>query len=250
MKIVLIGGTGLIGSQMAKLLSEQHEVIAASPKTGVNTLTKEGLEKALEKADVVVDVSNSPSFADDDVMDFFKTSTSNIVAACKKAGVKHLIILSVVGTAQLQESGYFRAKQVQEDLIRASGLPYTIVQATQFFEFAGSIAYMCTVDGKVMLSNSLSQPIASIDVATFMSQTALQPPANATQEIGGPQEIALDQWISQYLKAVQKPMKVVTDSDALYSGAGLKERSLVPESPVFLGSIHYVNWIKEQENKS
>lgn len=249
MKIVLIGGTGLIGSQMANLLSEQHELIIASPKTGVNTLTKEGLEEALEKADVVVDVSNSPSFADDDVMDFFKTSTENIVAASKKTRVKHLIILSVVGTAKLQESGYFRAKKVQEDLIKASGIPYTIVQATQFFEFAGSIAYMSTVDGKIILSNALTQPIASKEVASFISRTALKSPVKATLEIGGPQEIALDQWIREYLKASQKPLAVVTDTDAVYSGARIQERTLVPVTPAFLGKIHYVDWIKQQENR-
>lgn len=249
MKLVIIGGTGLIGSQVTKKLSNRYEVLAASPQTGVNTLTKEGLDEALKNASVVMDVSNSPSFADDDVMNFFRTSTENLVAAGKKAGIKHLIILSVVGTSRLQASGYFRAKQVQEDLVKASGIPYTIVQATQFFEFAGGIAYMGTVDGKAVLSDAFSQPVASAEVASFMAEEAIAEPANATLEIGGPERIAIDAWIRQYLKTMNSPLQVVTDANALYSGAAIGRTTLTPDNPVFLGSIKYDDWISKPENQ-
>ncbi|QEH43288.1 SDR family oxidoreductase [Chitinophaga sp. XS-30] len=249
MKLVIIGGTGLIGSQVTKKLSDRYEVLAASPQTGVNTLTKEGLDEALKDASVVMDVSNSPSFADDDVMNFFKTSTENLVAASKKAGIKHLIILSVAGTSRLQASGYFRAKQVQEDLVKASGIPYTIVQATQFFEFAGGIAYMGTVDGKAVLPDAFSQPVASAEVASFMAEKATGEPANATLEIGGPERIAIDAWIRQYLKMMNSPLEVVTDANALYSGAAIGQTTLTPDNPVFLGSIKYNEWISKPENQ-
>ncbi|MGV3765983.1 MAG: SDR family oxidoreductase [Chitinophagaceae bacterium] len=249
MKIVIIGGTGLIGSQIARELSGKFEVVAASPKTGVNTLTTEGLDDALSNAAVVVDVSNSPSFETEAVMDFFKTSTGNLLAAAKKAGVQHLLILSVVGTAQLQESGYFRAKQVQEDLVKASGIPYTIVQATQFFEFAGGIAYMGTQQGIVTLSDAYAQPIASAEVAAFMALKATAAPANATLEIAGPERIPLDTWIRKYFQATNNPAEVITDTDALYSGAAIGKTTLVPEHPDFTGTSRYDEWILQPENR-
>ncbi|HEY9534390.1 MAG TPA: SDR family oxidoreductase, partial [Mucilaginibacter sp.] len=202
MKIVVIGGTGLIGSQVVKQLQATgHEVIAASPGTGVNTLTGEGVKEVLQGAHVVVDVSNSPSFDDVPVMNFFKTSNQNLLPAEKAAGVQHHIALSVVGTQKLQDSGYFRAKQVQEDLIKASGIPYTIVHATQFFEFAGGIVYMSMADGKVVLPDANIQPIASKDVASFMAKTALAAPANKILEIGGPEKFYMADWIKQYVQA-------------------------------------------------
>lgn len=187
MKIVIIGGTGLVGNQLKTMLQDKHEVIAASPSTGVNTLTKEGLDEALENAGVVIDVSNPPSFGDDDVMTFFKTSTENLLAAGAKAGVKHHILLSVAGTQQLQKSGYFRAKNVQEELVKASDIPFTIVHATQFFEFAGAIAQASSFSGKVVVPHAFVQPIASAEVASYLAKTATEMPANSIVEIGGPE---------------------------------------------------------------
>ena len=249
MKIVINGGTGLIGSQLKTMLQDKYEVIAASPKTGVNTLTKEGLEEALQNASVVIDVSNSPSFADDDVMAFFKTSTENLLAAEIKAGIKHHVILSVVGTQQLQKSGYFRAKNVQEDLVRASDIPFTIVHATQFFEFAGAIANTSSFDGKVVLPDAFIQPVASVEVASFLAKTATETPANSIVEIGGPERIEMDNWIRQYLKIMKKPLEVVTDSNALYFGSPIDQTTLVPNAPVFLGNITYTEWISKTENQ-
>lgn len=249
MKIVIIGGTGLIGSQVANMLKNEHEVIAASPNTGVNTITKEGLEEALKNADVVIDVSNSPSFDDDPVMDFFKTSNQNLLPAEKSAGVKHHIALSVVGTDKLQDSGYFRAKQVQENLIKESGIPFTIVHATQFFEFAGGIVAMSTSEDKVKLSDALIQPIASVDVATFVAKVAIEEPANKVLEIGGPERFRIDEWIKRYLTSTGKTLEVETDSTAPYSGVVLEKTSLTPENPVYLGTNDYTNWIAKPENK-
>lgn len=249
MKIVIIGGTGLIGSQVVKNLSDSVDVLVASPQTGVNTVTNQGVEEALTNADVVVDVSNSPSFADEDVLTFFTSSTQNIVAASKKAGIKHLVILSVVGTDQLPESGYFRAKKAQEDLIKASGIPYTIVQATQFFEFASSIAYGSSVQDKIVLSTAFTQPIASAEVAAFVSERALGEPANSTLEIGGPERIGMDQWIRHYLQVMNKPLDVVSDANAPYFGSAIGQTTLVPVHAVFTGGIHYKEWISKSENQ-
>lgn len=249
MKIVIIGGTGLIGSQVANLLKNEYEVVVASPNTGVNTITGEGLEQALKNANVVIDVSNSPSFEDEPVMSFFKTSNQNLLPAEKKAGVQHHIALSVVGTDKLQESGYFRAKQVQENLIKESGIPFTIVHATQFFEFAGGIVQMSISDGKVRLSDAFIQPIASIDVATFIAKVAIEMPANKIVEIGGPERFRIDEWIKQYIIATEKSLEVETDSHAPYSGAILKMDTLTPENPVYLGANKYINWIAKTENK-
>lgn len=250
MKIVVIGGTGLIGSQTVKQLQQSgHEVIAASPNSGVNTLTGEGLKEVLQGAQVVVDLSNSPSFADDDVMHFFKTANENLLPAEKLAGVQHHIALSVVGTQKLQASGYFRAKQVQEDMIKASGIPYTIVHATQFFEFAGGIVQMSMVDGKVILPAANIQPIASKDVAAFMAQTALQQPVNKILEIGGPEKFDMAVWVKQYLQATHKNYEVASDTHALYSGAVLDADTIVPENAVSLGKTKYAGWIAIPENQ-
>jgi uncharacterized protein YbjT (DUF2867 family) len=250
MKIVVIGGTGLIGSQVVKQLQQTgNEVVAASPNSGVNTLTGEGLNEVLKGANVVVDVSNSPSFEDGPVMDFFKTSNGNLLPAEKAAGVQHHIALSVVGTQKLQASGYFRAKQVQEDMIKASGIPYTIVHATQFFEFAGGIVQMSMMEGKVVVPDANIQPIASKDVAAFVAEVALGQPANKTLEIGGPDKFNMVSWVKQYDRATNKNYEVVADTKALYSGAPLDTDTLAPENAVFLGKNHYADWIAVPENQ-
>ena len=250
MKIVVIGGTGLIGSQTVKQLQQSgNEVIAASPNTGVNTLTGEGLAEVLQGAQVVVDVSNSPSFEDKAVMDFFKTSNENLLAAEKAAGVQHHIALSVVGTQKLLDSGYFRAKQVQEDMIKASGIPYTIVHATQFFEFAGGIVHMSMDGDKIVVPAANIQPIASKDVAAFMAQTALAQPAHKILEIGGPEKFDMAAWIRQYTQATHKNYEVVSDAKVLYSGAMLDMDTLAPESAVYLGPTDYASWIILPENQ-
>lgn len=249
MKIVIIGGTGLIGSQLTHLLKGQHEVIVASPNTGVNTLTGEGLAKALDNADVVVDVSNSPSFETDAVMHFFKTSNENLMKAEQEAKVKHHIALSVVGTQKLQSSGYFRAKKVQEDLIKASGIPYTIVHATQFFEFAGGILGMSSRDGKVYLSDAYIQPIASADVAAFLASVVTAAPALSTLEIAGPEKFHMNEWIKDYTSITKKQVEIVTEKGAPYSGAILEENTLVPEKAFFLGQKKYAGWIAKAENQ-
>jgi len=250
MKIVVIGGTGLIGSQVVKQLQNSgHEVLAASPNSGVNTLTGEGLNEALQGANVVVDVSNSPSFDDEPVMHFFKTSNENLLPAEKKAGVQHHIALSVVGTQKLQASGYFRAKQVQEDMIKASGIPYTIVHATQFFEFAGGVLQMSMANGKVVVPDANIQPMASKDVAAFVAQTALAQPANKIMEIGGPEKLEMTAWIKQYAQATHKDFEIVADANALYSGAPLDTDTLTPENAVYLGETHYADWIAIPANQ-
>jgi len=250
MKIVVIGGTGLIGSQTVNQLKQTgHEVIAASLNTGVNVLTGEGLNEVLKGANVVVDVSNSPSFEDSAVMNFFKTANQNLLPAEKAAGVQHHVALSVVGTQKLQASGYFRAKQVQEDMIKASGIPYTIVHATQFFEFAGGVLQMSIMDGKVVVPDANIQPIASKDVAAFMAETALAQPANKIVEIGGPEKFDMTTWIKQYAHATHKNYEIVADAKALYSGAPLDTDTLAPENAVFLGKNYYADWIAKPENQ-
>ena len=250
MKIVVIGGTGLIGSQVVDQLQQTgNEVIAASPNTGVNTLTGEGLAAVLQGANVVVDVSNSPSFETEAVMHFFKTSNENLLPAAKAAGVQHHIALSVVGTQKLQASGYFRAKQVQEDMIKASGIPYTIVHATQFFEFAGGILQMSMANGKVVLPDANIQPIASKDVAAFVAKTALEKPANKILEIGGPEKFNMTAWIKQYATATHKDLEIIADANALYSDAPIAADTLAPESAVYLGETKYDKWIAVTENQ-
>lgn len=249
MKIVIIGGTGLIGSQLANLLKNQHEVVVASPNTGVNTITGEGLDNALQNADVVVDVSNSPSFADSDVMEFFRISTTNILAAEEQSNVKHHIALSVVGTQKLSGSGYFRAKQVQEELIIKSPIPYSIVHATQFFEFAGGIAASSTKNVEVFVSDALVQPIASSDVASFLAKTVLEKPTSGISEIAGPEKLPMNQWIENYLSVMQRPSKIVIQRDAPYFGAVLEAETLVPEKAVFESPIKYEDWISNPQNQ-
>jgi uncharacterized protein YbjT (DUF2867 family) len=246
MKVVVIGGTGLIGSKVVeKLNAHGHNAVPAAPQTGVNTLTGVGLDEALAGADVVIDVSNSPSFADDDVMSFFVTATTNILDAEKKAGVKHHVALSVVGTGTLPDSGYLRAKAAQEDLIKRSGVPYSIVHATQFFEFTRAIADASMVDGKLHLAPVHYQPIASDDVASAVGRTAIGVPLNGTTEIGGPERVRMDEFIPAALAASGDVREVVSDQHATYFGTELADDSLVPGPDAELGSITYEAWSKE-----
>ncbi|AWI60400.1 SDR family oxidoreductase [Sinorhizobium fredii] len=250
MKIVIIGGTGLIGSKTVDRLRKQgHEVIAASPNTGVNTITGEGLAEALAGTDVVIDLANSPSFEDKAVMEFFETSGRNLMAAEKVAGVKHHIALSVVGTERLQESGYFRAKLAQERLIKASSIPYTIVHSTQFMEFLGGIAQSGTVGDKVHLSPAYVQPIASDDVAGAMADVALARPVNGTIEIAGPERSRLSDLVGRYLKAMGDARKIEPDPEARYFGARLEDGSLVTDNNPRLGRITFEEWFATSARK-
>jgi uncharacterized protein YbjT (DUF2867 family) len=243
MKIVVIGGTGLIGSKLlTKLEGQGHEAIAASPDTGVNTLTGEGLAEAFEGAQVVVDVSNSPSFEDAAVLEFFETSTRNLLAAEAAAGVGHHVALSVVGTQRLSESGYFRAKIAQEKLIEESSIPYSIVHATQFYEFVNSIAAEATDGDTVRLAHVLIQPIAADDVATAVSRVAVGSPVNGIVEVAGPEQYYLDELIRQALGARNDPRAVIADPHARYFGAELSERTLVPGDEARLGEIRFGEW--------
>ncbi|MFC0435658.1 SDR family oxidoreductase [Kutzneria buriramensis] len=244
MKIVVIGGTGLIGSNAVKKLNEHgHEAVPAAPSTGVNTLTGEGLKEALQGADVLVDVSNSPSFADDDVMNFFTTSTTNLIAAAKDAGVGHYVALSIVGTDREAEVGYYRAKVAQEQLIRNSELPHTIVRATQFFEFAGSIADTCTVDGEVRLPHVSAQPMAADDVSTAVARTAAGEPFNGIFEVAGPEPMPVDVWIRTVLEWRQDPRKVVADADALFFGGRPGQTALLPGPDARLAQTRLAAWL-------
>jgi uncharacterized protein YbjT (DUF2867 family) len=246
-KIVVIGGTGLIGSKLvAKLGEHGHEAVPAAPNTGVNTLTGEGLAEVLEGAAVVVDVSNSPSFADDAVMEFFRTSTTNLLEYSAKAGVGHYVALSVVGTDRLAESGYFRAKIEQEKLIREADRPYSIVHATQFFEFVRGIADLSTVDGKVLLPPVLFQPMASDDVAAAVGRVAVGEPLNGIREVGGPESFRLDELVRKALAAKDDPREVVTDPQARYSGARIGERTLLPGPDAQLGETTLAAWLARQ----
>ena len=246
MKIVVIGGTGLIGSKVvAKLREHGHEAVAASPASGVNTVTGEGLSEVLEGASVVVDVSNSPSFADAAVMEFFQKSTSNLLAAEAAAGVSHHVALSVVGTERLAGSGYFRAKIAQEKLIKGSSIPYSIVQATQFFEFVKSIADSASEGNTVRLAPVLIQPIASEDVAAAVSKAAMGSPVTGTVEVAGPDELRLDELIRQGLSARNDPREVVADPHARYFGTELGERTLVPGEGALLGEVRFKDWLSQ-----
>ena len=244
MKIVVIGGTGLIGSKLVTQLREHgHETVPAAPNTGVDTLTGTGLTEALTGADVVVDVSNSPDFADDPVMTFFRTSTTNILAAEKQAGVSHHVALSVVGTDRLTDSGYFRAKQVQEQLIKDSGRPYSIVHATQFFEFVGGIADEATHGDTVHLSDALIQPMASGDVASGVARIAVGTPVNDTVEIGGPEQYGVDEFVRQALTFRGDPRTIVTDPQARYWGVLLEKDTLLPGPDAQLGTTRLQEWL-------
>lgn len=243
MKIVVIGGSGLIGSKtVEKLRLHGHEVIAASPASGVNTITGEGLDEVLTAADVVVDVANSPSFEDKAVLEFFRTSGTNLLAAEAKAGVKHHIALSVVGTYRLQESGYFRAKAVQEDLIKRSGIPYSIVHSTQFFEFLGGIAASAAKEEAIHLSPAFIQPIASDDVAAAVADVALGEPLNGTIEIAGPEKVSLSTLVARYLSELNDPREVISDASARYFGAMINNESLVPGANPRIGKINFETW--------
>jgi uncharacterized protein YbjT (DUF2867 family) len=245
MKIVVIGGSGLIGTKLVRILRENgHEVLPASRSTGVNTLTGEGLAGALAGAAVVVDVANSPSFEDKPVMDFFETAGRNIHAAEAAAGVGHHVSLSVVGTDRLQASGYFRAKLVQENLIKASKIPYTIVRATQFFEFVGSIADGATTGDTIRLSHVLMQPIVSGDVAAILADVAVGKPLNTTIDIAGPDPMCMDDLVRQYLTARRDPRKVIADASTGYFGTPVNDESLVPTGPnPRLGPTRFAEWL-------
>ncbi|MEU9410136.1 SDR family oxidoreductase [Streptomyces sp. NPDC048281] len=248
MKVVVIGGTGLIGSKLVgKLDDHGHEAVAASPRTGVNALTGEGLAEALAGASVVVDVSNSPSWADDDVMHFFRTSTGNLLKAEGDAGVTHHVALSVVGTDRLQESGYFRAKQAQEELIKAAEIPYSIVHATQFFEFVTGVADISTEGDTVRLAPVQFQPVHSDDVAAALGRTAVGAPVNGVLEIAGPDVFQLDELIRQLLSDKKDARTVVTDPSAPYSGAGLKDETLVPSRGAQIAETRFADWLARQQ---
>jgi uncharacterized protein YbjT (DUF2867 family) len=246
MKIVVIGGTGLIGSKLVADLREQgHEAVAASPRLGINTITGEGLGPALEGASVVVDVSNAPSFEEQAVLEFFQTSTRNLLAAEAAAGVGHHVALSVVGTERLAESGYFRAKIAQEKLIRDAPIPYSIVHATQFFEFIPGIADAATDGHTVRLAPAFIQPMAADDVARAVTKVALGAPVNGIVEIAGPESFRLDDLIRQDLGARHDPRVVITDSHAQYFGATLHVCTLIPGEGALLGETHFEDWLSQ-----
>jgi uncharacterized protein YbjT (DUF2867 family) len=247
MKIVVIGGTGLIGSKTTSILRQGgHEVVAASPKSGVNTITGEGLKEALAGTQVVVDLANSPSFEDKAVLEFFETSGRNLFAAEKAAGVAHHVALSIVGTDR-SDNGYFRAKVAQEKLIVASGVPYTIVRATQFMEFLGGIAASAAEGNTVRIATGLFQPIAADDVAPAVAEVALAAPHNGIVEIAGPERAPFNEIIARYLKAIDDPRKVVADPEARYFGGRVEELSLVPLGEARLGRIGLDEWLRRSK---
>ena len=251
MKIVVIGGTGLIGSKTVAILRQGgHEVVAASPNTGVNTITGEGLKEAMAGTQVVVDLANSPSFEDRAVLEFFETSGRNLLAAEAAAGVRHHVALSIVGTDRSPDSGYFRAKVAQEKLIEKSSIPYTIIRSTQFLDFLGRIADSGTDGGMVRMSPGLFQPIAADDVAAVVADVALAPPRRGIVEIAGPERAPFSEFVARYLKAVRDPRKVVSDPEALYFGARVEERSLVPLGEARLGRIGFDEWLRRSQAKA
>src|SRR3569833_321342 len=244
MKIVVIGGTGLIGSKLVSKLRERgHEAVAASPSSGVNTVTGEGLAEVLKGASVVVDVSNAPSWEDNAVLEFFEKSTRNLLTQAAAAGVRHYVALSVVGTERLLASGYFRAKMAQEKLIKASTIPYTIVRATQFSDFVGGIANSATDGQNVRLPSALLQPIVSDDVAAALANVAVAAPLNGMVDIAGPEAFPLDEAVRKFLKATQDSRIVITDEKATYFGIPLQQRSLVPDGNARLGATHFETWL-------
>jgi uncharacterized protein YbjT (DUF2867 family) len=244
MKIVVIGGTGLIGTKLVNNLRERgHEVLAASPKSGVNTFTGEGLAEALTGAQVVVDVANAPVWEDKAVMEFFQTAGRNLLVAEKAAGVRHHVALSIVGADRLPASGYLRAKVAQENLIKASGIPFTIVRSTQFFEFAKGLVQSATEGQTVRLSPALMQPIAADDVAAALTGLALAQPSNDAIEIAGPEPIRMDEFARRFLSATRDPRKVTTDVHALYFGTELNDQSLTPGDNARLGPTRFEEWL-------
>jgi uncharacterized protein YbjT (DUF2867 family) len=243
MKITVLGASGLIGSKLVNLLRQEgHDVVAASLESGLNTITGAGLDEALAGAQVVVDVTNSPSFEDKAVLEFFETSGRNIIAAEVKAGVKHHVALSVVGTERLQESGYFRGKMAQENLIKASPIPYTILHSTQFFEFLGGIAKAGTVEQTVHVSPALVQPIASDDVVATLAKIAVSPPVNGIIEVAGPERVSLAELVKRLLIKTDDARQVMADADARYFGAVLNDQSLTPGANPRIGSRTFEEW--------
>ncbi|MFL5211480.1 MAG: SDR family oxidoreductase [Microvirga sp.] len=245
MKIVVIGGTGLIGSKTVAILRQGgHEVVAASPRSGINSVTGEGIKEAVAGAQVVIDLANSPSFENKAVLDFFETSGRNLLAAEAAAGVAHHIALSIVGTDRTPDNGYFRAKVAQEKLIESSGIPYTIIRSTQFLEFLGAIADSAADGNRIRLSPGLFQPIAADDVAAIVADVALAAPRNGIVEIAGPERAPFNEIVARYLKAVGDPREVVSDPEARYWGGRVEEHSLVPLGEARLGRIGLDEWLR------
>jgi uncharacterized protein YbjT (DUF2867 family) len=248
MKIVVIGGTGLIGSKTTVLLrAAGHDALAAAPNTGVNTVTGEGLEAALDAAEVVIDLANSPSFESSAVMAFFTAHEKNLLAAEDRAGVRHHVALSIVGVDRSPDSGYFRAKIAQEDLIKASGIPYTIIRSTQFMEFLGGIAASSASGNTVRISPGLFQPIAADDVAAIVADVALAPPRNGIVEIAGPERAPFSEIVARYLKAIGDPRQVVSDPEAKYFGGRVEQHSLVPLAEARIGRIGFAEWLRRSQ---
>ena len=251
MKIVVIGGTGLIGSKTVAILRQGgHEVVAAAPNTGINTITGEGLKEVMAGKEVVIDLANSPSFEDKAVLEFFETSGRNVHAAEAAAGVRHHVAVSIVGTDRTPDNGYFRAKVAQEKLIKASGVPYTIIRSTQFMEFLGGIAASSTEGNTVRLSAGLFQPIAADDVAAIAAEVALAAPRNGIVEIAGPERAPFNEFVARYLKAIGDPRTVVPDPEARYFGGRVEERSLVPLGEARLGRIGLDEWLRRSKAKA
>src|SRR5690349_5396360 len=248
MKIVVIGGTGLIGSKAVAILRENgHEVVAASPRSGINSITGEGLNEAVAGAQVVIDLANSPSFEDKAVLEFFEVSTRNLLAAEAAAGVQHHVALSIVGIERTPENGYFRAKVAQEKLIVKSGIPYTVIRSTQFLEFLGGIAESGADGTVIRVSPGLFQPIAADDVAAIVADVALAAPRNGIVEIAGPEKAPFNEIVARYLKAVGDPREVVRDPEARYWGGRVEERSLVPLGEARLGRIGLDQWLRRSQ---
>ena len=251
MKIVVIGGTGLIGSKTVAILRQRgHEVVAASPKSGIDTITGEGLKEVMAGAQVVIDLANSPSFEDKAVLEFFETSGRNLFAAEAPAGVRHHVALSIVGTDRTPEIGYFRAKVAQEKLIEASGIPYTIIRSTQFLEFLPAIATSGAVGNAVRISPGPFQPIASDDVAAIVAEVALGQPRNGIVEIAGPERAPFSEFVARYLKAVGDPREVVRDPEARYFGGRVEEHTLVPLGEARLGRIGFDEWFRRSQARA
>src|SRR5689334_23170660 len=247
MKILIIGGTGLIGSKTVAILRQaSHDVVAASPNSGVNTITGEGLKEAVAGAQVVIDLANSPSFEDKAVLEFFQTSGRNLLAAEAAAGVRHHVALSIVGIERTPENGYFRAKVAQEKVIEGAGVPYTIIRSTQFMEFLRGIADEATKGNVVRISPGAFQPIAANDVAAFVADVALAPPKNGIVEIAGPEKAPFNEIVARYLKALGDPRQVVSDPEARYWGGRVEERSLVPLGEARLGRIGLDEWLRRR----
>lgn len=244
MKILIAGGNGLIGKKLAALLEKSgHQIVAASRSTGVDLLTGEGLEEAIQGVEAVVDVLNSPSFEDQAVLEFFQATSSNLLRAETAAGVKYHVALSVVGSDRVPDSGYLRAKAAQENLIKAAGVPFTIVRATQFFEFAAGIAQFSMVDGRCRLPAATMQPVAADDVADCLAREVSAEPRSEIVELGGPEKIRLDEFVGRYLKVAGGSQEIEIDPTATYFGASIDDASLVPQGDATLGSIRYQNWL-------